>query len=187
MSRSELLRWGAGVLVVLASTVIGAWMPRASGPPQVRRIEVKARQYAYDPPTIEVNQGDTVRLKLTSQDVVHGFYLEAYDLQATIMPQSPYVEVSRPSRPEEKPEKLEEVEFVADRTGKFRYRCSHTCGTMHPFMSGELVVKPNRLLGGGVGAFAGMLIAGCLLACVLGNGSGEAAVANSGRSPHAIP
>ena len=37
----------------------------------------------------------------------------------------------------------ERVVFVADKVGKFRFRCSVACGTLHPFMIGELIVGPN--------------------------------------------
>ncbi len=123
-----------------------------------------ARQYAFDPPVLKVNQGDTVRLRITSRDVTHGFFLEAYDINASIIPDSPYIELRRPSRPDEPPKKVEEIVFVAEKTGKFHYRCSRTCGSMHPFMQGELIVAPNRLLGGGLGACVGLLMTGAYIA-----------------------
>jgi len=136
----------------------------SSSPPQERRVKMTARQYAFDPPVLRVNKGDTIRLQIKSLDVIHGLYLEGFDLDIKIIPDSPYLEVSHPSRPDEPAKKVEEVVFVADRTGKFRYRCSHTCGTMHSFMQGELVVAPNRLLGAGVGGFVGLLLASAFAA-----------------------
>ena len=124
---------------------------------------MKARQYAYEPSVLRVNRGDTLRLRIVSEDVVHGFYLEGYDIDAKIVPESPYMELSRPSRPDEPPAKVEEIVFVATRTGKFRYRCSHTCGTLHPFMLGELIVAPNRLFGAGVGGLVGLLVGGLVV------------------------
>ena len=150
---------GAVLLFVVITGAAGGVFLQPPASPQERRIKMTARQYAYDPPVLKVNKGDTVRLRITSLDVIHGLYLEAYDLDVLIIPDSPYLELSRPSRPDEPAEKVEEVVFVADKTGKFRYRCSHTCGTMHPFMQGELVVAPNRLLGTGVGGLIGLLLA----------------------------
>lgn len=94
--------------------------------PVTHEITITADQFSFDPPVLQVNQGDRVRLTLHAADVVHGFYLDAYGLQTRV-----------------EPGLSEQVEFVADQAGKFRYRCSVSCGGLHPFMIGELVVNPN--------------------------------------------
>ncbi|MHC4181434.1 MAG: cupredoxin domain-containing protein [Planctomycetota bacterium] len=149
------------VLVALVAAGGGVGLAAGSGSIETRthQLTVRARQYAYDPAVIRVNRGDTLRLRLISDDVVHGFYLEGHDLDATIFPLEPKLELRRPSRPGEV-EQVEEVVLVADREGKFRYRCSHTCGFMHPFMLGELIVGPNRLLPAGIGMTFGILAGG---------------------------
>jgi heme/copper-type cytochrome/quinol oxidase subunit 2 len=135
--------------------------------PQERSITVRARQYGYDPEVIRINRGDTVRLRFISEDVVHGFYLEGYDLDVTIFPMSSNVELRRPSRPG-KAEQVEEVVFRADRAGKFRYRCSRTCGVMHPFMLGELLVGPNYLFSVSLALSIGILAGGVVVVVVRG-------------------
>lgn len=127
--------------------------------PQERTITIRARQYGYEPGIIRVNRGDVVHVKFLSDDVVHGFYLEGYDLDATILPRESNVELRRPSQPD-KVESVPEIVFTADRSGKFRYRCSHTCGFLHPFMLGELIVAPNRLLPVSVGLLLGIMSGG---------------------------
>ena len=133
--------------------------------PKEHSFTVKARQYGYTPEVIRVNKGDTVRLRFTSEDVVHGFFLEGHDLDVTIVPLRSEVELRRPSEAG-KSEMVEEVRFKADREGKFRYRCSQTCGFMHPFMLGELIVGPNRLLPTSLGLVVGVLLGG-LFAVIL--------------------
>ena len=159
------------VLLVVGAGAVGGVLLQPSAPPQERRVKMTARQYAFDPPVLKVNRGDTVRLRITSLDVIHGMYLEAFDINVLIVPDSPYLELTRPSRPGEPAEKVEEVIFVADKTGKFRLRCSHTCGPLHPFMQGELVVAPNRLLGAGVGGFVGLLLAATVVALLKDRGT----------------
>ena len=145
----------------LAFAVFGALLAVAIGHSQAepgeRTIRISARRYAYDPPRITVNRGDTIHLKLSSKDVIHGFYLEGYDIDATIVPQQKAVRVKHPlsNRPQEE---VETVTFVADRRGKFRYRCSHTCGSMHPFMTGEMIVRPNTPLHAGLGMMVGLFV-----------------------------
>jgi heme/copper-type cytochrome/quinol oxidase subunit 2 len=149
------------VALVALGGLIGLLAGSHTASPQTRRFVVHARQYAYDPPVIRVNRGDTVRLRLVSDDVVHGFYLEGHDLDVDILPLEPKVLRRWPSRPDEV-EEVDEVVFVADKEGKFRYRCSHTCGFLHPFMLGELIVGPNRLLPTSLGMTLGMLVGGFL-------------------------
>jgi heme/copper-type cytochrome/quinol oxidase subunit 2 len=153
----------AAALVVVAG-VAGALLVPAPGLPRERHIKLTARQYAFDPPIVEVNRGDTVRLRITSKDVIHGFFLEAYDINASIIPDSPYLELTHPSRPGEPPKKVEEIVFVADKPGSFHFRCSHTCGSMHPFMQGKLIVAPNRMLGAGIGCAVGLVLGAAFVA-----------------------
>ncbi len=150
------------VSCVMVFGSLGFVLAADSPPPTERQITVTARQYAYDPPVLRVNRGDTIRLRFVALDVMHGFYLEGHDLDLTAKPMERPFEVRRPSAPE-KVEHLEEVVFTAERAGKYRYRCSHTCGFMHPFMLGELIVEPNALLPASLWATVGLLIGAVLV------------------------
>ena len=150
------------VLVVTACGAMGFLFASGSpATPTEHVITVRAGQYGYDPPVIRVNRGDTVRLRLLATDVTHGFYLEGYDIDATMHPLEPGIWLRHPSAAAEA-ELVEHVVFTATREGKFRYRCSQTCGYMHPFMLGELVVQPNRLFPTSVGLTLGILLGGVL-------------------------
>lgn len=111
--------------------------------PAVREITIMARQYGYEPNRIVLDAGERVRLRLASEDVVHGFYLDGHDLEAEIRPGALGFRVRHPSS-ETEFRQVEEVELTAGAPGKYHYRCSVTCGTLHPFMLGELIVRPNR-------------------------------------------
>lgn len=150
-----------GAVVGLLSTLI--WPT----PPQTRSVTITARKYGYEPSVLRVNRGDRLHIRLVAADVTHGFYLEGYDLDAKARPQNPTFWVRRPSAAGDahagsEYEETQEIDFVANRAGKFRYRCSITCGYMHPFMQGELIVSPNYLYSASVGLSlalaAGMLI-----------------------------
>lgn len=158
---SNLLLIGLPVILGGSLGYSSAYLGRSS--PQDRNITITARQYAYDPAIIEVNEGDRLHIRLASTDVTHGFYLEGYDLDAKVRREDPSFWVRHPSAKDESYESVQEITVVANRTGKFRYRCSITCGTMHPFMNGVLIVRPNNLyrasLGISVGLLAGVLLA----------------------------
>lgn len=125
--------------------------------PQDRTLTITAHKYAYSPEVLRINRGDRVTIRLLAEDVTHGFYLEGYDLDAKIRPENPTFWVRHPSQGDEF-EEVEEISFVANRAGKFRYRCSTTCGYMHPFMQGELIVSPNYLYSSSVGLSLGLAV-----------------------------
>jgi heme/copper-type cytochrome/quinol oxidase subunit 2 len=89
-------------------------------------VKLDAAQYEYAPGRVQINQGDRVIITLTASDVVHGFYLDGYGLERRV-----------------EPGVSQQITFTANKAGKFRYRCSVSCGSLHPFMIGELVVASN--------------------------------------------
>lgn len=92
-------------------------------------IDLYASQFEFAPGRIEVNQGDTVVFKLHARDVVHGLYIDGYGIEQRVTPGV-----------------MQTIELTAEQIGKFRYRCSVSCGALHPFMIGELIVRPNSPL-----------------------------------------
>jgi len=110
-------------------------------------IDFEAARYGYTPVRIIVNKGDTVVIKPTSMDVTHGFDLDGYPVELIIKQQGiayqKYTWENDQGGVETDWDKVSEIEFVADKAGKFTYRCTQVCGNLHPFMTGELIVRPN--------------------------------------------
>ena len=155
--------WPAAAVAAICAAVMlvaASWYDLAV---TEREISIVARQWGFTPHRIFVNTGDAIELRLVSLDVVHGFYLEGHRLEAEIRPGKLGFMARDPSAGEDFRE-VESIRIVAGLPGKYRYRCSVTCGTLHPFMQGEMVVAPNRLLGAGVGGCLGLLVAAGLAA-----------------------
>ena len=90
----------------------------------IRVITATAFKYNFDPNPIVVNQGERVKIIMTSTDVPHGFLLPDYNIDVPLSP-------GRPTT----------IEFVADKQGTFKFLCSVVCGSGHGSMKGKLVVK----------------------------------------------
>jgi len=75
---------------------------------------------------IRLKQGERVRLRLTGNDVVHGFSLEAYGIEID----------------EVYPGRVKEIDFVADKAGSFPFACIILCSADHRDMKGKLIVEP---------------------------------------------
>lgn len=134
------------LLFVIAGLIVAfAPLPVQPLTPQARTFRIEAQQFAYSPSELKVSPGDTVTVELVSTDVVHSLYIDGYGISV-----------------EADPGLTGTMTFVADRAGSFRFRCSVTCGAMHPFMIGKLTVGRNewfiRSIGLGMLALAGISI-----------------------------
>lgn len=79
------------------------------------------------PSEIKVKQGEKVTLRITSFDVLHGFRSEDYGIESKQI----------------YPGKITEITFVADKAGRFPFKCTIACGVGHNIMAGELIVEPS--------------------------------------------
>jgi heme/copper-type cytochrome/quinol oxidase subunit 2 len=122
-------RWLLLILVTAGLLVAFAPLPVRHVAPQERIFQVEARQFAYSPSVLSVNPGDTVTIQLVSTDVVHGLYVDGYDVSV-----------------EADPGQTATLSFTADKPGSYRVRCNVTCGAMHPFMIGKLNIGKNQWL-----------------------------------------
>jgi cytochrome c oxidase subunit 2 len=114
-------------LLALCLTAGWAWPPPVKGGgnvEDVKTIDVIASRFKFEPATITVAQGDSIRLRLHSIDRTHGISIKAFRVKAVIPKMGETVT----------------VEFVADQAGTFDFTCSEYCGTGHAGMKGRLVV-----------------------------------------------
>ncbi|MFQ5837879.1 MAG: cupredoxin domain-containing protein [Thermoplasmata archaeon] len=133
---------GRPVLFLLLFLLVGSYvsMPAAVGE---TRVEVVARQFEFLPGRISAVVGEPLTLIFRSEDVTHGVYIDGMDVNLVIEPGSDVV-----------------VTIVPTMTGKFKIRCSVTCGPLHPFMVGELVVEEQGVNPLFVGSLASLLVVG---------------------------
>lgn len=133
IAHPRLRHWPRFILALVVLAITFMPLPMGTGLPRSRELRIAASQYEFGPAVISVNQGDRVTIELVSTDVVHGLYLDGYDLEVTA-----------------DPGQTASLSFIADKSGTFRFRCSVTCGPLHPFMIGKLKVGNNTLLWRGI-------------------------------------
>lgn len=107
-----------------------------SGQEKIVRNNKRVHVYAtvirshITPDFIEVEQGDTVSIHITSneqsRDQTHGFTIDSYNVHGSW-----------------EPGKTASVTFVADRPGVFPFYCTEFCSALHLEMQGYLLVKPS--------------------------------------------
>lgn len=112
-------------LLVIGATSAALWARQISSGGDVKTIDVTASRFQFEPATISVEQGDSVRLRLHSADRSHAFAIKAFRVKALIPKGGETVT----------------VEFVADQAGTFAFTCSEYCGTGHSKMKGTLIVR----------------------------------------------
>lgn len=81
-----------------------------------------------NPPTLYMPLGESVRFKITSNDVVHGFWIPAFMIQIQNLP-----------------DKTNYIQFTAQELGEFPGRCNILCGRNHTQMIFKVkVVTPEQ-------------------------------------------
>ncbi len=91
---------------------------------KVKEFEITAMRFQFEPSTLTVNKGDTVRLHVTSTDVAHGFGIPEFGVNEYLPAQ-----------------KTVDIEFIANQAGEFPFVCNVFCGSGHKGMKGMLVVQ----------------------------------------------
>jgi cytochrome c oxidase subunit 2 len=105
-------------------------------------IEVSAKKYEFTPNEIRVKQGTRVELKVHSEDETHGIKLSVY-AEGTKDKGKPGLLFDQPGENGKVTKGVDQVlDFVAQESGTYDFKCAKVCGLGHDRMKGKLVVEP---------------------------------------------
>ena len=133
------LSWVFGLLVLSAGVFVWAtviYFHMSNPPPDSMDIFVVGKQWMWkfqhqegqrEINVLHVPLGRPVRLIMTSQDVIHSFYVPAFRLKRDVLPG-----------------RYTYLWFQATKTGEFHLFCAEFCGTNHAEMTGTVIVMEQR-------------------------------------------
>jgi cytochrome c oxidase subunit 2 len=107
------------------------YLEEAQPPPDAIEVYVVAKQWMWktEQPggqeeinTLHVPTGRAIKLTMTSQDVIHSFYVPAFRLKADVLP-----------------DRYTTVWFTPTQPGQYTLYCAQYCGTDHAAMTGQVV------------------------------------------------
>jgi cytochrome c oxidase subunit 2 len=114
----------AALLLLALVMLLALGSPRrahADGGPRV--IEITAKRFAFSPNQITIKKGETVKLRLISEDVTHGFFMRALKIDEDVEPGTPT-----------------EIILTPQTAGTFMTICDHFCGANHGNMNMTITV-----------------------------------------------
>jgi cytochrome c oxidase subunit 2 len=111
---------------VLFATVMALALvqPHAAHADSPRVVEITAKRFEFSPNQITLKKGEPVTLRLTTADVVHGFFLRPLKIDELISPEKPT-----------------EITITPETAGTFTTICDHFCGVNHGNMKMTVVVE----------------------------------------------
>jgi len=109
--------------LVLLSLVLGA--AAQSAPPE-RVVDIAAERFSFNPSEVRATVGTTLRIRLTSDDTMHGFRILGANVNVAIPKRNRGTAV---------------VTFRPEKPGRYTFECSRLCGAGHSFMRGAIVVS----------------------------------------------
>ena len=113
--------WGAHLYSQIYALPPNALKIYVVGKQWMWKVEHQGGQRELD--ELHVPIGRPVELVMTSQDVIHSFYVPAFRLKHDVLP-----------------DRYETLWFTPDKVGTFHLYCSEFCGTDHAAMIGRVVV-----------------------------------------------
>ncbi len=119
MRRKGSFLW-CGAVALLVATLF-ARGGRGDSP---RVVEIRAKRFEFTPKEIHLTKGETAVLRLTSEDVTHGFFLRPLKVDTDVPPG-----------------KVTEVTVTPDKAGRFTAICNHFCGSGHGNMKLTVIVE----------------------------------------------
>jgi len=114
------------ILTLAAFAVLGGPAPLHAGISQAttQTIEIHARRYDFSPSQITLKKGETVTIKLISDDVPHSLVVKELGINKEISKNHP-----------------EEITVTPDKAGDFRGKCGRFCGSGHGSMALKIHVE----------------------------------------------
>ena len=106
----------------------------------VQVIELTAKKYEYSPSPVHVKAGTKIQLKITATDHDHGFKIGAVPDDAQASGTAGLILTSPQDCWQLKKGETTTIEFLAQTSGTYTFRCCHTCGLGHRAMKGQIVV-----------------------------------------------
>lgn len=91
---------------------------------QIQEIRVTAKKFSFSPNVIRLRLNEKVRLRVTSEDVTHGFSVPELGIDQVIEPGNETL-----------------IDVLPTKKGTFTFLCSFQCGTGHSGMRGSIVVE----------------------------------------------
>ena len=109
-------------LAIIAFLTVGVPRPARASEPRV--IEIHAKRFGFSPDQVTLKKGETVKIRLVSEDVTHGFFLRPLKIDEEVSPGQPT-----------------EITLTPDKSGTFTTICDHFCGANHGNMKMTIVVS----------------------------------------------
>ena len=113
---------GRGLALAASLLAVAGGPARAQDEPRV--IAITAKRFEFSPNQITLSKGETVKLRIQSEDVTHGLFVRPLGIDAEIAPG-----------------RVTELTVTPQAAGTYRAICDHFCGAGHGGMKMTIVVE----------------------------------------------
>lgn len=124
MKKFYALQCVSGTVLLAVVLALALARPHAARADSLKVVEITAKRFEFVPNKITLKKGEPVTIRLTSADVVHGFFLRPLKIDELISPDKPT-----------------EVTVTPQTAGTFTTICDHFCGVNHGSMKMTVVVE----------------------------------------------